>query len=72
MKDVPDRAKPEVILTALEVDSLRSLHKVYIVGTEIPDKGERKGLWRLYELIAFSEKKHAIAFPSDNPIVTVL
>lgn len=68
-QDLSNCVKPETVLDAMDVDQLRTSHKVHIVGTQIPDKGQRKGLWRLYELLAFTEKKCYITSNNTSDIV---
>ncbi|WAR21791.1 hypothetical protein MAR_015765 [Mya arenaria] len=56
-QDISDSISPDDVLRELNVEKLRLKHRVYIVGTRIPDKGHRQGLWRLYELITYMEKE---------------
>jgi len=65
---MPGSAKPEVVLKAMHVGPLRNHHKVRLVGTQLPDEArDRKGFWRLFELLAFSEiKPSAVVYQHDS------
>ena len=56
-QDIQGSASATDVLGAMDVENIQQKHKVYTVGTQLPDIGQRKGLWRLYELVAYAEQK---------------
>ncbi|XP_060585483.1 ADP-ribosylation factor-like protein 1 [Ruditapes philippinarum] len=56
-QDIEGSVSATDLLLAMNVENIQKKHKVYTVGTQLPDAGKRKGLWRLYELVAYAEQK---------------
>ncbi|XP_045188852.1 uncharacterized protein LOC123546548 [Mercenaria mercenaria] len=70
-QDVEGSVSAADVLYEMDVDAIQHKHKVYIVGTQLPDVGQRKGLWRLYELVAYAEQKRytpCIPAPSESDV----
>ncbi|KAL4231298.1 ADP-ribosylation factor protein 3 [Mactra antiquata] len=56
-QDKTGSVKASQIFHEMQTEVVQKYHKVYIVGTRVPDIGPRQGLWRLYEILAYSERK---------------
>lgn len=55
-QDLPDSLPASRVLHEMRMGYVSKRHKVYVVGTRVPDSGARTGLWRLYELLMYAEQ----------------